>query len=147
VLAVVGAATTLGSYAASGVKALVVGVALVGSVYGLAGLRVRVWLSLDALTMRGRFTRMRRLPWDQVEVVTTQVKAAAVQQRGGSTNAVVGVVQLPQRPPVPIPGFRCLEWAEENEIDRQAVTYSKVAIVSRYRQSLVGPWPIDPPSN
>lgn len=140
-----GAALALTLHIHSWAVVLVVVLSMSCTVYGLAGIRVRVWLTPDALLVRHRTSRVRTIPWVEVEAVRCELEPATVQSRGGPTTlAVVGVVQVCGLAPRQIPGFRCLSWASVNEIDDLAVTYAKVAIIHRYRQCIVGPWPEEP---
>ena len=111
--------------------------AAAASAFGITALRVRVRLTHEDLRMRGRVTKTRRFDWNEIEDVRCELAPANVQWRAGpATSAVVGVVQVHAKAPIPIPGFRCLAWAGEGENDNLAETHAKVNVVRRYRESI-----------
>ncbi|MGB8857991.1 MAG: hypothetical protein WCC60_01980, partial [Ilumatobacteraceae bacterium] len=86
-------------------------------VFGLAGLRVRVWLSLADMAFRSRFGRLRRFAWTEVDGVRAELRSANVQLRGSSSFAAVGVVRAIGERAMDLPGFRCIAWVDEEGRD------------------------------
>jgi hypothetical protein len=110
-------------------------------VIGLAGFRVRVWVSLADIAIRSRFGRLRRFAWAEVDDVRVEIRSANFRLRALSTVAAVGVMRVVGERPLNLPGFRCIAWLDDDGRDELTVAEAKVKIVKRYRESLIGPWP------
>ena len=110
-------------------------------VIGLAGFRVRVWVSLADIAFRSRFGRLRRFAWAEVEDVRVEIRPASAELRGSSSAVAIGVMCAAGERPLDLPGFRCIAWVDDDGRDELAVTEAKVKIVRRYRECLVSQWP------